>query len=333
MEKNLITPQDLLIQEYNKIVDHNTSLLKKDVSEYINCPLCSSKNFKKFWVKDGFQYVKCQNCEFVYLNPRLDKQSLFEFYNGPWVKVYNSRKFYNKNEMVEKKNIKDLMEINSIIKNGKLLEIGCGDGHFLQMARDNYNYEVFGVELDSETSQYARIKRGLINVKTEAFENIKFPENFFDVVYMNDVLEHLQNPFQIIEECQKILKPGGLIVINVPNVDGLIYKFVGEKHTCVFGFEHLNFFSDKTLSFILAKIGFDVKKIIMDSSDFTFFSLCRYFFGGATFTSISNSSKQQELPHIDKLTNRLGEGILPKVANKLRRGSYISVYAIKNKFR
>jgi 2-polyprenyl-3-methyl-5-hydroxy-6-metoxy-1,4-benzoquinol methylase/Zn ribbon nucleic-acid-binding protein len=329
MNKNSITPQELLIQEYNKIVDHNTGLLKKDVSEYVDCPLCNSKNYKKFWVKDGFHYIKCQECEFVYLNPRLNKKSLFEFYNGPWVKVYNSRKFYSKNEVVEKNNNRNLMEIKSIIKNGKLLEIGCGDGHFLQLARDKDNFEVFGVELDPETSQYARTKRGLINVKTEAFENIKYPENFFDVVYMNDVLEHLQNPLQIMEECYKILKEGGLIVINVPNVDGLVYKFVGEKHTCVFGFEHLNFFSDKTLSSILTKIGFDVKKIIMNSSDFILIFLFRYFFGGATFTSISNSSKQHELPRIDKLTNRLGDEILPKVANHLRRGSYISVYAIK----
>ena len=329
MIQDSVTQQELLVQEYNKIIDHYTGLLKKDVSEYIGCPLCNSKTYKKFWVKDGFQYVKCQKCEFVYVNPRLNKKSLFEFYNGPWVKVYNSKKFYSENEVVEKNNIRNLMEIKSIIKNGKLLEIGCGDGHFLQMARDNFHFEVFGVELDPETSEYARTKRGLANIKTGAFENIYYSENLFDIVYMNDVLEHLQNPHQILVECYKILKKGGLIVINVPNVDGLIYRFVGEKHTCVFGFEHLNFFSDKTLSTVLREIGFDVNKIIMNSSDFTLISLFRYFFGGTTFTSISNSSKQHELPRIDKFTNRLGEGILPKVANYLKRGSYISVYAIK----
>ena len=108
-------------------------------------------------------------------------------------------------------------------------------------------FDVCGIELNEETSQFAREKRRL-DVRTTTLEKANFPESSFDVIYMRDVFEHIQKQKEMLKEIYRILRKEGLIVIEVPNVDGLIYKFVGKRHVCVFGLAHLNFFSDKTCS-------------------------------------------------------------------------------------
>lgn len=331
--------RELMVEEINRIVDPSTGLLKREVSKIDNCPLCNSKKFHKFWIKDGFTYVKCNNCQFVYLNPRLNESATLEFYNGAWTNLYNQNKFFcqtKSNDLDKKINYRNLIEISRMIKNGKLLEIGCATGYFLQVARDEFGFDVFGLEPNKETSQFAREKRGL-DVRTTTLEETGFPESYFDVVYMRDVFEHIQKPKEMLQEIHRILRKGGLIVIEVPNVDGLIYKFVGKKHVCVFGLEHLNFFSDKTLKYILRKTGFETIQIKMNSLDFTSSSLIKYFFGEPAFTTVSTTQRNIFCKVIDFLyralnfilLRRMNCVILPKFANILKKGSVVTVYSVK----
>ncbi len=115
--------RELLVEEINEVIDPSTGLLKEEGSEFVDCPLCGSKKFCEFWVKDGFTYVRCQDCQFVYLNPRLNESATLELYNGAWTNFYNQRKFFQPNVLDKK--------INCISnKRGKLLEIGCTTGFF-----------------------------------------------------------------------------------------------------------------------------------------------------------------------------------------------------------
>jgi len=323
----------LLVDEYNKVIDISTGLLKEEVSEFTDCPLCASKKFRKLFTKDGFIYVRCQNCKFVYLNPRLNESATLEFQNGAWVDYYNRLKFFPSSDLDNKINYKNLLEITRITKSGKLLEIGCGTGYLLQMARDDLGFDVFGVEPNIETSQFCREKRRL-NVITGTLEQAGFPESFFDVVYMRDVFEHVRKPQQLLQEIYKIMRRGGLIVIEVPNVDGLIYKLVGERHVCVFGFEHFNFFSKKSLKYVFKKTGFETIQIKMESLDLTIPVLINYFWGKPAFTTISVPPKN--VPDIVRGAIYIAckfispiNWVLPKFANALKKGSVITVYAVK----
>lgn len=326
----------LLLDEYNKVIDTNTGLLKEEVSEFTDCPLCASRKFRNLWIKDGFTYVKCQNCKFVYLNPRLNEGATVEFYLGAWVDCYNRTKFFSSNDLDNKTNYRNLLEIARIMKSGKLLEIGCGTGYLLQTARDEFGFDVFGVEMNSETSQFCREERQL-NVITGTLEEAGFPENSFDVVYMRHVFEHIREPQQLLQEIYKIMRKGGLIVIEVPNVDGLIYKLVGGRHVCVFGFEHFNFFSEKSLRYAFEKIGFETIQIRMESLDFTVPVLVNYFWGEPAFTTISAGPKNVTnvvgVRSVFSIVNKViwpVNWVLPRLANALRKGSYITAYAIKS---
>ena len=327
---------DLLVAEYAKVVDTSTGLLKEEMSEFTDCPLCASKEFRNLWIKDGFTYVKCQNCEFVYLNPRLNEDVTLEFYNGAWTNCYNQTKFFSSNDSDDRINFRNLVEISRIVRSGKLLEVGCATGYFLQAARDRFGFDVFGVEPNAETSRFCREERHL-KVTTGTLEGADFPESFFDVVYMRDVFEHIREPRQLLEEIRRVMKRGGLIVVEVPNVDGLIYKLVGKRHVCVFGFEHFNFFSRKSLEYVFKETGFKTIQVKMESRDFTFLRLVNYFWGKPAFTAVSAPATNVPdtvgfrgvISVIRKFISPI-DWALPRFADALKRGSVMTVYAIRS---
>jgi ubiquinone/menaquinone biosynthesis C-methylase UbiE len=88
-------------------------------------------------------------------------------------------------------------------------------------------------------------------------ENINFPPDFFDVVSMFDVFEHLPEPRETLSEIQRIMKPGGILAINFPAIDSYFAKIMG-SHWCLLLEDHLNYFSKKTLTKMLDKYGFKV---------------------------------------------------------------------------
>jgi 2-polyprenyl-3-methyl-5-hydroxy-6-metoxy-1,4-benzoquinol methylase len=138
-----------------------------------------------------------------------------------------------------------------------LLDIGCAFGFFLEVARDN-GWDCHGVEVCEYSSTYAKEKLGL-NVRAGKLKDIRYPENFFDVIVLLDIIEHLKRPTDILGEVHRILKPDGLIVIITPNADSLIAKIMKAKWVLYQRpLEHLYYFTPLTLTSMLNKIGFRV---------------------------------------------------------------------------
>lgn len=100
---------------------------------------------------------------------------------------------------------------------GTVLDVGCATGLLLDLFNSK-GWEVYGVEPSKYAADYARNKLGL-NVHIATVQNNHFPDDFFDVVMLWDVLEHLENPFTDMIELARILKPGGLLILNIPNID------------------------------------------------------------------------------------------------------------------
>jgi 2-polyprenyl-3-methyl-5-hydroxy-6-metoxy-1,4-benzoquinol methylase len=100
------------------------------------------------------------------------------------------------------------------ISGGRLLDVGCGNGSLIYHMR-RLGWKVAGVEINPDTVAIAR-KNGL-NVKLAQLHQRPFPDGFFDVVYMGDVIEHLTQPRQALSTSRRVLRPGGLIVIKTPN--------------------------------------------------------------------------------------------------------------------
>ncbi len=96
----------------------------------------------------------------------------------------------------------------------KVLDVGCGIGMFLKKFR-KLNAEVYGIDVDCEKVKEA--KKKFKNVKIAPSEKLPFRKDTFDIVWLHEVLEHVENDAKTLEECFRVLRPSGKLVIFAPN--------------------------------------------------------------------------------------------------------------------
>jgi 2-polyprenyl-3-methyl-5-hydroxy-6-metoxy-1,4-benzoquinol methylase len=172
---------------------------------------------------------------------------------------------------------------NSVLgKNLNILDIGCGTGILGKYFKENQNCKVYGVEINESAYQAAIIN--LDNVLKGNVESIdlKYPDNFFDVVIMGDVVEHLISPVDTINKIMPFLKIGGTSYITVPNVrhwsviKNLLFFDLWEYDTWgILDFTHLRFFTKKSITNLFQRNNIYVKsagRMIQKKSKSSYFN-------------------------------------------------------------
>jgi 2-polyprenyl-3-methyl-5-hydroxy-6-metoxy-1,4-benzoquinol methylase len=128
---------------------------------------------------------------------------------------------------------------------GKLLDVGCGNGRFLDRMRE-LGWEVVGVEPDGEAAKIAQERFGF-SVHEGTLEEVAFPDDTFDAITMSHVVEHLPDPINTLRECQRILKKSGRLVMTTPNIESLGHRLYREAWRGLEVPRHLFLFSPPTL--------------------------------------------------------------------------------------
>lgn len=176
--------------------------------------------------------------------------------------------------------------------NTKLLDIGCGDGKFLALAREK-GFDVYGVDLDARAVELAKTLRGLQNVAAGEWDvaiNSKGWKDF-DSVTLFDVLEHLDSPVEMVKSIYSLLRPGGKICISVPRLDRLPRVFDAEADIPP---HHLTLWTEKALTLLLSVGGFSdicvVKKPLL-AGDFLLHAVWRGRRALRRFRSNSSTTK------------------------------------------
>ena len=131
------------------------------------------------------------------------------------------------------------------MENGKLLDVGCGDGTFLNRMRD-LGWTVQGIDPDLRAVEQAR-SRFALDVVAAPFEEHRFPGDSFDAVVASHVIEHVHDPLSMLRECRRILKPGGKLVVLTPNYLGLQHRWLGTAWAGIDCPRHLFLFSRRSL--------------------------------------------------------------------------------------
>lgn len=158
---------------------------------------------------------------------------------------------YSKNLLIDNR----LQKVLEIVKNcskGQVLDLGCGDGSFSQLLREQGNI-VFGVDISSQAVVLAA-KRGVnaCKVKVDS-EPLPFKNNFFDFVFCGELIEHLYDPDFLLSEVKRVLKQGGLFVITTPNLASWFNRLV-----LLFGFQP--YLSEVSLRYNVGKFRSNVPK-------------------------------------------------------------------------
>jgi ubiquinone/menaquinone biosynthesis C-methylase UbiE len=145
-------------------------------------------------------------------------------------------------------------------KSGLLLDLGCAAGDFLIHIQKKYGWQVRGVEISNYASAIAREQLGL-DVFTGNLQAASFPDNTFDAVTMWDVLEHLHDPTATLREIHRVMKPGGILALRVPNGDSYDARIFGSYWSGLDAPRHLYVYSRSTLRALLEKNGFEVLRM------------------------------------------------------------------------
>lgn len=148
-----------------------------------------------------------------------------------------------------------LDDVESHGERGRLLDVGCAIGTELAAARDR-GWDAVGLEL-SKTSLAVARERGH-DARGERLESAGLDDESFDLVTLNHVLEHIPTPNDFLCEVRRVLRPGGLLFVAVPNVETWWVRVKGDRYGWTFQDDHFLHFSRTTLSKLLEARGFEV---------------------------------------------------------------------------
>lgn len=237
--------------------------------QYINkCLLCGGNNFLLY--KNGIYgkdiYI-CANCKLVFTNPQPIQEELLKKYGKEYYAHWITSEQQKRRIKLWKRR---LNVVKKILPQGKLLDVGCGEGLFLYCAKQA-GYDVWGVEISEFAVKYAKEKFKL-NILNSTLENSNFSNNSFDIITFWHTLEHLPSPDITLKKAYQLLKPGGYLIAAVPNINDVIgqkfYRFIYGHYSPLYTSEakepHLYHFSSDTLKNFLKKCNFNSIKIKCD---------------------------------------------------------------------
>lgn len=226
------------------------------------CNICGSDKYREICdieispILAPSKLVKCAKCGFYYASPRLSREAEEDYYK----RRYHEECFQYENRIEVFK--RSFHEIGKFLKKGRLIDVGCGMGHFMALARNN-GWEVKGVEISDYAINYAQ-ERFKLDIIKGSLRDAQFETEYFDAATAWNVLDQIYDPRADLIELNRILKKGGYLFIRVPNLhfnlmlhrlyNGLKPLFRGiERLPSVF---HLYSFDKNSIRRLLESTGF-----------------------------------------------------------------------------
>jgi 2-polyprenyl-3-methyl-5-hydroxy-6-metoxy-1,4-benzoquinol methylase len=200
------------------------------------------------------QLVRCKNCGLQYLNPRLRSDVVIQGYSSG-----SDETFISQIEGRERTFAKSLKLIEKYKPSrGRLLDVGTAGGSFMSVAKDA-GWRVEGCEPNRWMCEWANNHYGLKIGPGTVFD-MQLSSASFDVVALWDVLEHTPDPKATLRECARVLKSGGLLVVNYPDIHSSVARLMGRRWVFLLSV-HLYYFTAQTLTKMLNELNFRVVKI------------------------------------------------------------------------
>ncbi len=220
------------------------------------CPVCDSSDYELEFEAHGIPLVKCMNCELrFHTKVPADPNDIYQASDYTvYTKGESEEHFNYRRERFGRERIRILEDHCGDLSDKTLLDVGCGDGYFLSVAKDVCKRCV-GSEFSVHLREFAQKKTG-VTVYSEPLE--EFPERHFDIITAFDVIEHIPTPVSFMQAASNLLTPGGYILLYTPNFDSFSIRVVGEYSSIVDGTEHIILFNHASLKELGKKVGLEV---------------------------------------------------------------------------
>lgn len=228
----------------------------------MKCRLCSSKDLKLYYTQGNnrqYKFYKCNNCKLINydISSGLNQSKYTDAYINPEDESHKQ----NRTQTATYNFIKE-----RIIHRGKLLDIGCGNGKLLILAK-NDGWKVKGIELSEFFANAIKNKFG-IQVEIANFLDYEvIPDDTFDVVVLRHVLEHLPDSILAMSKINSLLKKDGYAILEFPNIESFDLKLkrflskIGihkKKYSNTYKPGHYNEFCKKSFKFLIRKTNFEL---------------------------------------------------------------------------
>jgi 2-polyprenyl-3-methyl-5-hydroxy-6-metoxy-1,4-benzoquinol methylase len=226
-----------------------------------SCPICNGPVSHQvrlcpasFNYGSNHELVECLKCGGTYFDPSPTLDQLRVFYS---VEGYEFSRYSQEHraQVIAKKYLKDN-------QSGNFLDIGCGTGYLLNEIKAKTDWKVYGVELSTKASDFARHTLKLESVSNTDLSGAEYPDNFFDILHVSEVLEHVPSPVEFMRECRRIIKPEGTMLLSLPNGrsdrQGLLDYWRSFAKPPCHASGHIYFFSQKSLYLLARDTGFEI---------------------------------------------------------------------------
>lgn len=222
------------------------------------CYLCNGI-MTRFLVKNGYTIYRCMSCGLGMTDLQKDYRSFVKghyskgyFTGDPRYSAYVS---YKDDKPIVVRNMrKFLREVKQYKPHGKLLDVGCAMGFFVELALAN-GYDAYGFDPSDFAVAEAKNLVGEKRIALATTETVEYPKKSFDVITLFDVFEHLADPQKDIAKLLTWLKDDGIIVIATGDSQSLAAKVFKRRWTFYIPPQHLFFFSRSTLDSFLKRLG------------------------------------------------------------------------------
>jgi len=222
------------------------------------CIICGSSKSKIIFKEFDADVLKCQNCGHVFSSYQVNQN--YNNYFGE--KIESENQFWW--DESHRKMHNDFCDKFIVGEKGRLLDVGCGLGYFIKKVSAFPNWQVFGYEISPAAAEFAKNKLELNNIFCGLVEESDFLKEYFDIITLWDVIEHIPEPRPLLIYLLSILKDNGILFIHTPNIKiqlpkAKIKKFIKgmnpEEHYLE-ARDHINIYSAQTIKKVLNDNGF-----------------------------------------------------------------------------
>ncbi len=220
----------------------------------VPCPICGPGTREvPLWTKNRYRYIRCARCGLIYINPQLTDESV--------ARIYSEQLYGQKSDRLDlllprldRYKARLLRKFERYRRTGHLLDVGCFKGFFLHSAAHR-GWKAVGTEVSEPAVRFARRQLGLRVELGDLLSLPPFEDGPFDVITLFDVIEHLSRPDRYVHRIHQLLRPGGLLYLETPNVRALPRYLLGKRWSIFHGL-HRYYFQPGTIERLLRKAGF-----------------------------------------------------------------------------
>lgn len=239
--------------------------------EKTNCIICNSSNSIELHNFAPFKVLRCKECCAVFLSPRLEEAEIIKLYESDEYFRSYSENISNSYE-IQKDSLNatfqrfiQLLQKRDLLRQGKLLEIGCAYGNFLSEVRPLFDYTA-GIDFSNDALEKAKNHADI--VLQGGIERLEDFTIDFDTIISINVIEHVYNPHEFVSKAYSKLSNNGVLILITPKFDGLWYRCLKNKWYSFKIPEHVCFYNHKSLHKLFSDNGF--KEIQTFSSSHAF---------------------------------------------------------------